>query len=170
MPALTIGASLNPHVFGTGNHNKKKLSGFHSKAKYNSCPLKPQIKTTFNLGNKGFYLCGWNYFDNDENPKKWSTMFPDSWDDKKVIKAITSAVEYWNNTKDADERARLEALTRTYDIHWVGNVKVDGYTFTLGGMTNSSTVVTGFPLMGANGNIPRPNFTVHTGDVETGEE
>lgn len=167
MPALPINESvLGNHVFGTGDKNKKSLSGFHSTARLGKCSLKPVIHRKLDLGGSEFYLAGWNYYDGKDTPLKWSTMFPNGWGDKKVLEAIRAAVEYWNLNADRKDGTRLNGIAKKRGLKWVGNAKVDGYVYVLGGLTKSREVVTGFPLAGANANIPAWAGHVNLDDVD----
>ena len=161
MPSLKPGSTLWNHVFGIGNSDKKKMSGFHSKAKIiNANPeaLVPHIKRRFAppVAGAGFYLCGWNYYEGKETPVKWSTMFPDNWDERKVVDAVQQAIKYWNENGDkgGPNKDRLEGLMRKYRASWVGQASVDDYVYMIGGKSSGGDATTAFPLMGANANFP----------------
>jgi hypothetical protein len=166
MPALIIGNELWPHIF---KPKKPNQVGFHSKAQWSSIDEKPNIlseqRPTTGIG---CYLIGWRYGalkqeerDNGGRAKglKWSTMFPDDWNDEKVKLAVGLAVDYWNlyggNMDTKSDGPRLQSMATKYGIGWVGNAKVDGKVLVIGGMSGQSKVESAFPLMGANANFPK---------------
>ena len=155
MPALTPAANLLLHIFKPSD-----LSGFHSKAKLDEITdvdFKPRIHRYYRpVGGLGFYLCGWNFKANAD-VLKWSTMFPDDWDARKVEAAIDSAIEYWNNlgTTGTENTERIKKLVDLYRVGWIGNAKVDGKTCVLGGMSGNNKVQSAFPMQGANANFPK---------------
>ncbi len=204
MPALTPGTHLWNHIFKDKNNDKKQLSGFHSTAltiNARSGELVPKIKRTFiprasaygrqrttgnvpgalrTQVNHGFYLCGWNFYPAKQDPKKWSTMFPNSWGEAKVKDAVTQAIAYWNSFADPEVNgpkmrqenlARLEGLNKKFRTKWVGQAKFDGNVFLIGGLTSQNQATTAFPIMGANENFPRVEFNGQINvDIEVEED
>lgn len=183
MPALTFTTDVWEHIFRNTGNSSKKLSGFHSRALVKDSPsdaLVPKIKRTFpSSGTHGFYLCGWNFYPKKQDPKKWSTMFPDSWSEKKVRDAVTQARDYWNANFKAGESdgasqsnsSRLAGLKKKYGVAWVGQATVDGYTYIIGGMVKNSQIASAFPLMGANSNFPKIQFDGQVNvDIEDNDE
>jgi hypothetical protein len=175
MPVLKPSTALWNHIFGINNSNRKKLSGFHSTAivseeRYSKAHSKdttyPKIKRTFGTRSR-CYLCGWNYYPSKESPKKWSTMFPDGWDEDKVKAAVSAAIADWNlynnpviGTQNVNEiLGGFESLNRRYNITWNGRATVDSYVYCIGGKKfGGDKVGTAYPLMGANTSFPVIDF------------
>ncbi|HUA99587.1 MAG TPA: EndoU domain-containing protein [Terracidiphilus sp.] len=161
MPALKATAGLWNHLFLPEKPNE---TGFHSKAKWDKIKDKPNIHRTLipNPAGLGCYMIGWRFggLTQQENDSgivtalKWSTMFPDTWDESKVKQAVNDAITYWNNAM-GENKARLESLIDKYHLKWIGNAKVGGKTLVIGGLGGGDEARTAYPLHGANMNFPQ---------------
>lgn len=158
MPDLTLSADMTPHVFGIGNSDKHDVTGFHSealvKSKTASKDSSEQIPIIHDRRHQnvktGCFLARWSYSASDTGGK-WSDMFPADMTKDQVVAAIEEAVAYWNKAVTPDS-TRLASLCKKYNVSWVGQATIKGYTVLVGGKTSSKKVTTSYPLRGGNSN------------------
>jgi hypothetical protein len=170
---MHLAANMNPHVFGIGHTDPKKMSGFHSVAVLNkktnareargpasgSSELLPVIITKSNAHpNSRCYTCRWNYRGGEEAFAKFSSMYPEDYTEQQVLNVIRDAVKYWESPPKGGggvtaKKATMEALVKKFKLHWAGQCRINGYVVVIGGYNNGDEVNTAFPLQGVN-----PNF------------
>jgi hypothetical protein len=171
---MHLAANMNPHVFGIGHSDPKKLSGFHSvavlkkklKAREEKGPLGSSsellpvvhTETTPHLHSK-CYTCTWNFTGGASAFTKFSSMYPKDYTEEQVLNAIRDAVKYWENPPrggggtTTGRKEIMKKLVEKFGLHWAGQCLINGYTVVIGGFCDGDVVNTAFPLQGVNGNF-----------------